>query len=279
MSGRALVVRVAPADRDRIGAWLVAQTGQTVAEQSDGALYACVESEAQAAALADALRAGPAQADIEILPIPTTDWSTAWREGLAPRRFGRLLVAPSWHTSASDAAASTSARVLLDPEMAFGSGEHGSTRTALMLLERFMVPGAKVLDLGSGSGILAIAAAALGASSAIGIESDADAIPVAERNAERNGVRDRVRFLEGDAAMLAALAGPADLILSNILRTVNVTMLPAIVAALAPEGVAIFAGMEMAEAELFRAELERAGFAQLAQTLDAGWWGVAVRRA
>ncbi len=278
MNSRALVVRVAPADRDRIGAWLVAQTGQTVAEQADGALYACVENEGQATVLAEALRADNAAAHIEIVPIPTTDWSTAWREGLAPRQFGRLVVAPTWH-AASENPARADAHVMLDPEMAFGSGEHGSTRTALTLLERFIEPGDRVLDLGSGSGILAIAAVALGAGMAIGIESDADALPVAERNAERNRVGDRVRFLEGDAGVLAMLAGPADVILSNILRSVNVTLLPAIVAALARDGVAIFAGMETSESELFRADLARAGLVELAEATDAGWWGVAARRA
>ena len=77
---------------------------------------------------------------------------------------------------------------MLDPETAFGSGEHGSTRAALTLLERHLVPGHRVLDLGSGSGILAIAAVKLGAAMAIGIENDAEANEVARRNAERNGV-------------------------------------------------------------------------------------------
>lgn len=279
MSGRALLVRVAPVDRDRVGAWLVAETGQAVAEQSDGALYACVENEQRAAMLVEQLRTMRPEPAIEVVPLPATDWSTAWREGLEPRRFGRLIVAPSWRAAARLDQNATTVEVVLDPEMAFGSGEHGSTRTALTLLERLLTPGDRVLDLGSGSGILAIAAAALGAASAIGIESDADAIPIAERNAERNRVTDRVRFLEGDAAVLAPLAGPAELVLSNILRTVNVTLLPAIAAALAPGGLVIFAGMETSEAADFRAVLASAGLVEVADVVDAGWWGAAVRRA
>ena len=76
--------------------------------------------------------------------------------------------------------------VSIDPESAFGSGEHGSTRGALALLERRIAAGDRVLDLGSGSGILAIAAVELGARSAIGIEVDADALPIAEANARKN---------------------------------------------------------------------------------------------
>ncbi len=277
MSGRALVVRVAPADRERVGAWLVTRTGQAVAEQPDGALYACVESEQRATALArEVLDVTPVPPDVEILPLSPTDWSTAWRAGMAPRRFGRLVVTPSWLV---DEVAATVPRVVVDPEMAFGSGEHGSTRTALALLERLVAPADHVLDLGSGSGILAIAAVVLGAARAIGIESDAEAIPVAERNAERNGVSSRVRFLEGDAGPLAPVAGPAQLILSNILRTVNVTLLPAIVVSLTPSGIAIFAGMELPEADLFRSDLLRAGLTVIDEAEDAGWWGVAVRRA
>ncbi len=101
-----------------------------------------------------------------------------------------------------------------------------------------------MLDLGSGSGILAIAAVKLGAARAIGIENDAEANSVAVRNAARNGVEDAVEFLDGDAGDLAPLLGPADLLLSNILRMANTALLPAIVAALRPGGIAIFSGME-----------------------------------
>ena len=125
----------------------------------------------------------------------------------------------------------------LDPETAFGSGEHGSTRVALTLLERWFVPGDRVLDLGSGSGILAIAAVKLGAARAVGIEVDAEANVVAARNAsaKRRRVGGRVSR-RAMPATLAPLLGPADLVLSNILRTVNTALLPAIAAALAPAG-------------------------------------------
>jgi len=136
-------------------------------------------------------------------------------------------------------------------------------------------PGDRVIDLGSGSGILAIAAIKLGAARAIGIEIDPEANEVAGRNAARNGVSDRVEFLEGDAATLAPLVGPADLLLSNILRAVNTALLPVIIRALRPGGSAIFSGMEQPESEEFRQALTDAGFRLVQETLDAGWWGVA----
>ena len=196
-----------------------------------------------------------------------------WREGLGPRTIGRLTVTPSWAVP-GDAGPAT---VVIDPATAFGTGEHGSTRIALIFLERYLRPGSRVLDLGSGSGILAIAAVKLGASRATGIEVDPEVEAIAAANVARNGVQARVTCLTGDAAALAPLLAPADVILSNILRNVNETLLPAIRSALAPEGLAIFAGMERPERPLFLSALARAGFLVADEATDGEWWGVAAR--
>jgi ribosomal protein L11 methylase PrmA len=90
-------------------------------------------------------------------------------------------------------------------------------------------------------------------------------------------VQGRVELLDGDAGILAPLAGPANLILSNILRTANTALLPAIAAALMKDGLAIFSGMEQAEAPEFRRALQDAGFVVVQETVDAGWWAVAAR--
>jgi ribosomal protein L11 methyltransferase len=275
MSWWAIDVRPDPSRREWVGAWLVARTGQAVEERDDGTLVTFAENERAADVLMAALEAeGEAPVATSRRPLEPVDWTTRWRDGLGPRHFGRLMVVPSWiELSRGDGPA-----VVLDPESAFGSGEHGSTRAALTLLERHLRPGDRVLDLGSGSGILAIAAAKLGAASAVGIENDAEANPVAWRNAERNGVIAAVEFLEGDAGDLAPLLGPADLLLSNILRLVNTALLPAIVAALRPGGLVIFSGMEDLEAPLFRPVLETAGFHVRDEVTDTGWWAVAAAR-
>jgi ribosomal protein L11 methyltransferase len=275
MTWWAIDVRTAPEERDRLGAWLVARTGLAVEERDDGTLVTFAPDEAEADRLiAELGRETAAPTAASRRPIEPADWSTSWREGLGARSFGRLTVTPTWAPPPS----AVGPVVMLDPETAFGSGEHGSTRVALTMLERYVRPGDSVLDLGSGSGILAIAAVKLGAGRAIGIEQDAEANLVAVRNAERNGVAGSVHFFEGDAADLAPLLGPADLILSNILRVVNTALLPEIGSALHSGGVAIFSGMEAREARLFVPPLEAAGFAVVEELTDTGWWGVAARR-
>jgi ribosomal protein L11 methyltransferase len=273
MTWWAIDVRTSAGQRDSVGAWLVARTGQAVEERDDGTLVAFAPDDEAVAALVEELgRELDAPVLIEPRRVESTDWSTRWREGLGPRTLGRLTIIPSWLPEAWEPDPLT---IVLDPETAFGSGEHGSTRAALTLLSRLLRPGDRVLDLGSGSGILTIAAIKLGAARAIGIEIDAEANEVAARNAARNGVSDRVEFLEGDAAVLAPLVGPADLLLSNILRAVNTALLPVITRAVGPGGIAIFSGMEQPEAEKFRRILTDAGFKLVQETLDAGWWGVA----
>jgi ribosomal protein L11 methyltransferase len=276
MSWWAIDVRPLAGQEDSVGAWLVGRTGQAVEERSDGTLTAFTDDEAAADALVEQVgRELKASVDSSPRLVAQTDWATSWREGLGPRTVERLTIVPSW---LPESAAATPFTIVLDPETAFGSGEHGSTRVALTLLSRTLKPGARVLDLGSGSGILAIAGIKLGAARAIGIDIDPEANEVAVRNASRNGVADRLEFVEGDAAVLSPLAGPADLLLSNILRTVNTALLPVIARSLAPGGIAIFSGMEQGESADFHLALANGGYVPFQEAVDSGWWGVAATR-
>lgn len=275
MTWIALEVSVDDAERERVGAWLVERTGHAIEERLDGTLVAFAGGAESATEIDSELRQFPGAVSVVHKVVPEENWSTSWRSGLTVRHFGRLTVTPTWLADAPG----EGPRIVLDPETAFGSGEHGSTRAALTLLERHLQPGMRVLDLGSGSGILAIAAVKLGAVSAAGVEVDEEAVPVAVRNAERNAVDARVQFLQGDAAVLAPLLGPAGIVLSNILRVVNVALMPEIRLAMAPGGLAIFSGMEESESSLFLPELLQAGFEPVDDVVDAGWWAVAARQA
>ena len=262
-------------DTDQVAAAIIAATGQGVEEPQPGVLTTVLPSEFDAKELLGGLAARFLQLEGSVTRLEPVDWTVRWRDGIITRRFGRLVVTPSWLPVAD---ADDTVVVTLDPESAFGSGEHGSTRAALTLLERHLVAGQRVLDFGSGSGILAIAAARLGATHAVGIEVDDEANPIAEANASRNAVADRVTFLHGDAGALHPLVSPVEVVCSNILRTVNTLLLPSIRDALAVGGVAIFSGMEAAEAELFAPVLSREGWQVIDEAHDAGWWAVAARR-
>jgi len=270
----ALEVQPGEDRRDLVAAWLVTRTGQAIEERADGTVVAFALSAAEAEAVAAELQQlfGLAVSRRE---LPEVDWTTAWREGLGARTVGRVTLVPTW---VEHRAGPGDCVITMDPESAFGSGEHGSTRAALLLLDRWLKPGDSVIDLGTGSGILAIAAARLGAGRVVGVDLDPEALPVAEQNAARNGVADTVKFLQGDAGAVTPLLGPADVAVSNILRLVNASLLPAIHRAVRNGGTAIFSGMETAEATEFRAPLLSAGFEIMSEIIDEGWWAVAAER-
>ena len=260
---------------DAIAAIVVAVTGNGVEEPASGVVCTTLETEHGAAQLKQQLLTRYPDLTVAVESVVPVDWSTHWRDGIVSRSFGRLILTPSWIPVT---ASPGQVVVTIDPESAFGSGEHGSTRGALALLERHLQPRDLMLDLGSGSGILAIAAVKLGARAAIGIEVIDDDLGVAEANAIRNDVQHGATFLAGDAGELAPLAGPAEIICSNILRSVNTILMPGILPALAPNGVVIFAGMEEVEAELFRPVLQENHLVVIDEVRDGGWWSVAVRR-
>lgn len=190
---------------------------------------------------------------------PDEDWSQRWREGLGVVRISpRLSVRPPF--VASDGGGGVS--LVIDPGQAFGTGGHASTRLALALLEALPRPalrGARVVDVGTGSGVLALAALALGAASAVGFDLDAVAVHEARRNAASNGLAERARFFAGP---IAAVHGALfDVALANLLRTELIPVLPALAAALRPGGHAAFSGLLASERGEVEAALAAVGLA------------------
>lgn len=264
-----------PVDTADVAAMLVAGTGHGVEEVEPGRLRAVTETRLGADQLSERVAKKFVGVTLAIHPLEPIDWTVHWRDGIEARRFGRLLLTPSWIPASP---ADGEVVMVLDPESAFGSGEHGSTRAALTLLSQHVRGGEYILDFGSGSGVLAIAGVLLGAAAAVGIEVDAESNPVAEENARRNGVADQVTFLLGDAEQLGPFAGPGHLLCSNILRTVNTALLPTIRESLLADGIAIYSGMEYRERELFLPVLHEAGWQIVDECVDADWWAVAARR-
>ena len=225
-------------------------------------------------------RLGDVAADVELTWgwLAAEDWSVHWRRGLQPRRVDeRLVVSPTW---AEPSLRPGDVAIFLDPEMAFGTGEHATTRGSLRLLQQALRGGDRVLDVGTGSAILAIAAARLGAADVLAVESDADALGNARDNVARNDAP-AVRLVNAlvDAAFLAREgAGRFELILANVLSGVLRPLLPSFHAALAADGRLVLAGILEEEAEEMSAAAAAAGFRLLIEDLEGEWWSALFAR-
>jgi ribosomal protein L11 methyltransferase len=166
--------------------------------------------------------------------------------------------------------------VVIDPAMAFGTGEHPTTRSVVLLMQSVIRRGDVVADLGAGSAVLSIAAAKLGASRVAAIELDHDAIENAEENVRVNGVEDRVQVIEGDASTLLPLLAPVRVILANIISSVLITLLPVMRESLSPGGQAILSGILCEESEEITSALASDGWAVERETAEDVWWTVQI---
>jgi ribosomal protein L11 methyltransferase len=199
------------------------------------------------------------------------DWEREWRRGLQPRKVSpRFVVKPSW---TEWAAASGEVVLEIDPQMAFGTGEHATTRGCLALLDRSFREGDRVLDVGSGSGILSIGAARLGACQVIAVEYDPDANLNARENLERNGVGVVVELREAlaDEQLIRDL-GTFDIVLANILSGVIRPLLPSLEVALRPGGRLIVSGILVRERSAVVAAAESAGLRLADEIAEEEWW-------
>ena len=207
------------------------------------------------------------------------DWSESWKQGLQPRRVGRhFIVAPSWTQPEQR---NGDRVIVIDPEMAFGTGEHATTRGALRFLEICVQPGDRVLDVGTGSAILAIGAAMCGASDVLGVEYDPDAIMNAQDNITRNGVADVVRLetaLVDDLYLQRSGNAAFDIIAANVLSSVLVPLLPSFHNALRAGGYLILGGILEAEADDLIGAAQSAGFILRSEDLEDEWWGGLLQR-
>lgn len=270
-------VRVRPepgAPRDAVLAAMFAAGVGGVQEDGD-AFVTQVDAAFNIETLMSAVERAAPGTPVDTAPLPDVDWTEAWKRGVTAHRVGALTVTPPWLAEGRDPATT----IVIEPEMAFGTGEHATTRGVLTLLQAALRPGDRVADLGAGSAVLSIGAVKLGAVRAAAIEMDPDAIANAEANVAANGVADRVTVVLGDAAVLLPLVAPVDLVLANIISSVITRLLPVISAALAPDGRAIFSGIMASEREQMLAVLHDAGWRVAAELEEDAWWSVAAARA
>jgi ribosomal protein L11 methyltransferase len=176
--------------------------------------------------------------EAEIVYVPREDWATEWRRGFGAQRIGkRLLLHPSWEEAQSKPG---DVVLTIDPENAFGSGDHETTRLVLRLLDHRVAGGERVLDVGCGSGVLSIAALRLGAASAVAIDIDEDAAVVGRRNAELNGVASRVAV---STRPLSDIDGVYEIVLANIETRVLMHMPKDLQARIALGGILVLSGI------------------------------------
>jgi ribosomal protein L11 methyltransferase len=203
---------------------------------------------------------------LRVRPVADTDWAEAWKEHYVPQRIGRVVVIPSW---SSEPLAPGEVAITLDPGMAFGTGLHPTTRGCLRLLQEIDPMPALVLDVGIGSGILALAALRLGAERAVGLDTDPLAIEAAVANAERNGFADRLVASVGTLPEASTASYP--LVLANLVAAVIIELAPRLAAQLAPGGVLLASGIIEPKAEAVMAALAGAGL-EVGSRHDDGEW-------
>jgi ribosomal protein L11 methyltransferase len=224
-------------------------------------------------ALGQLRRVGP----LQVRTLRETDWANAWKEYFFVHRIGRrVVIVPSWRVAEYEPRPDDVV-LLLDPGMAFGTGLHPTTRLCLQALEDLpALPGMRVLDVGAGSGILAIAAARLGASCVDAVELEAVAASVCQANVDRNGVGDVVSVRHGRVETAPDVL--YDLVLANITVATLLDLQPLLAQQLRPGGLALLSGVLAERAEDLWAALVTSGWLRERTDQEQDWVALLARR-
>lgn len=212
--------------------------------------------------------------EVSVEKMPETNWEESWKDNYPPQLIGeKLIVLPCWNPD------DTQGRipVILDPGLTFGTGAHPSTQMCMEFMEETMEPGCKVIDLGSGSGILSIAALRLGAKTAVGVDIDPKAEDIARENAAYNDFGpDRFNACTGnvseDREMMESLAGEGyDLVLVNIVADVIISLAPVLTRFMKKDAMVICSGILDVREEEVTAALESHGLRIVQRKAKEDW--------
>ena len=197
---------------------------------------------------AEALRVALPSLTIEPVDLPDEDWAARSQQSLTAVRAGSFIVAPPWDLPPADTEATV---IVIAPSMGFGTGHHATTRMCLRILSDLDVRGQTVLDLGTGSGVLSMAAALRGADRVVGIDIDQDAIDSAETSARLNTLPNTFTFIVSD--FRKDPPPPADVVLANLTGGMLTSSATAIAALVRPGGQLILSGFDHSEVDRVRA--------------------------
>lgn len=211
--------------------------------------------------------------EIGVGEVRELDWATAWKAFYHPVELSeRLAICPSWEEYSPGPGQKV---IRLDPGMAFGTGTHETTRLCLSLIERHLKEGARLLDVGCGSGVLAICAKLLGSGRTVGVDIDGVAVRVARENAALNGCD--LELVRGDLA--TDVTGPFDLICANIVADVILRLAPDLPPLLADGGICVLSGVIDTRKDEILDAVAELGLAPCDVVEQNGWVALACRRA
>lgn len=204
---------------------------------------------------------------IEVGSVNEEDWSTAWKKYYHPTKIGqRLVVVPCWEDyTLKDG----EVRVTLDPGMAFGTGTHETTRLCMQLLEEVVKPNTSMLDIGTGSGILAITALLLGAKAAVGVDIDELSVKIAQENADLNHVGEQIKLVCGD--LTDKISGRYDVLCANIVADVIIRLSRDIKQFMHENSVLLVSGIIDERCDEVVEALESQGLALEQSVTENGW--------
>lgn len=220
----------------------------------------------QSVRLLPALGLPLASEDVTVRWVDDQDWAEAWKKYFKPFSVGRIVIKPTWEDYEPTEGQLT---VELDPGMAFGTGAHPTTQLCLTILQNIIKGGETVLDVGTGSGILAIAAAKLGAGRVVGVDNDPVAVKIAQENVSTSGLDQTISILQ--ASSPGEVEIEAVVVVANILAGVIIDMAEALVAKVKPGGLLTTSGIIEDRADEVSAELQKLGM-QPVETQRQGEW-------
>lgn len=215
--------------------------------------------------------------DLRVNTLKEEDWANAWKEHFQVHQIGdRVVIRPPWREFTPTG---NQVEVVLDPGMAFGTGLHPSTRLSVLGVEQVVESGDTVFDVGTGSGILAIAAVRLGAERVDCVDVESVAVRATRENAERNGVADRIEVELGSAGPGEPFQGKYDVVLANIIARILIELSEALVQATRPGGHLVLAGIiESREADVVAA-FDALGATVVTRRQSDDWVSLVLHRA